>query len=59
MARLKQIGALGYREVESAGYYNHSASDVKQAMSGAGPAPGERALFPRQSQSAAGSNTAV
>jgi len=29
---LKQIGALGYREVESAGYYNHSAAEVKQAL---------------------------
>ncbi|MEO8737509.1 MAG: sugar phosphate isomerase/epimerase [Edaphobacter sp.] len=29
---LKQIGALGYREVESAGYFNHSAAEVKQAM---------------------------
>ena len=33
---LKQIGALGYREVESAGYFNHSAAEVKQAMSNAG-----------------------
>jgi sugar phosphate isomerase/epimerase len=33
---LKQIGSLGFREVESAGYYNHSAADVKQAMSNAG-----------------------
>jgi sugar phosphate isomerase/epimerase len=33
---LKQIGALGYKEVESAGYYNHSADQVKQAMSAAG-----------------------
>ncbi len=33
---LKQIGALGYREVESAGYFNHSAADVKQAMDAAG-----------------------
>ena len=32
---LRQIGALGYREVESAGYFNHSA-DVKQSMSAAG-----------------------
>ena len=34
-ARSKQIGALGFREVESAGYYNHTAAQVKQAMSGA------------------------
>jgi sugar phosphate isomerase/epimerase len=33
---LKQIGAIGFREVESAGYYNHSAAQVKQAMSSAG-----------------------
>lgn len=32
---LKEVGALGYREVESAGYYNHSAAEVKQAMSSA------------------------
>lgn len=32
---LKKIGALGYREVESAGYFNHSAADVKQAMAAA------------------------
>ncbi len=32
---LKQIGALGYREVESAGYNNHSAPDVKQALAAA------------------------
>ncbi|MHB2007272.1 MAG: sugar phosphate isomerase/epimerase family protein [Acidobacteriaceae bacterium] len=33
---LKQVGALGYRQVEAAGFYNHSASDVKQAMKNAG-----------------------
>ena len=33
---LKQIGAIGFREVESAGYYDHSAAAVKQAMSNAG-----------------------
>ena len=33
---LKQLGALGFKEVESAGYYNHSAAQVKQAMSDAG-----------------------
>ena len=33
---LKEIGALGYREVESAGYFNHSAAEVKQAMDNAG-----------------------
>jgi sugar phosphate isomerase/epimerase len=33
---LKQLGEIGFREVESAGYYNHSAEQVKQAMSSAG-----------------------
>ncbi|MGC2160772.1 MAG: sugar phosphate isomerase/epimerase [Silvibacterium sp.] len=33
---LKEVGALGYREVESAGYYNHSAAEVNQAMKNAG-----------------------
>jgi hypothetical protein len=33
---LKQLGAIGFREVEAAGYYNHSAAQVKQAMSNAG-----------------------
>lgn len=33
---LKDIGGLGYRDVESAGYFNHSAADVKQAMKNAG-----------------------
>src|ERR1700722_11048485 len=33
---LKQLGAIGFREVESAGYYNHSAAQVKQAMGNAG-----------------------
>lgn len=33
---LKQIGALGYREVEAAGYFNHPAAEVKQAMDNAG-----------------------
>ena len=33
---LKQIGSIGFREVESAGYYDHSAAQVKQAMSNAG-----------------------
>jgi sugar phosphate isomerase/epimerase len=33
---LKQIGAIGFKEVESAGYYNHTAAQVKQAMSSAG-----------------------
>jgi sugar phosphate isomerase/epimerase len=33
---LKQLGDLGYREVESAGYFNHSAAEVKQAMDAAG-----------------------
>jgi sugar phosphate isomerase/epimerase len=33
---LKQLGSLGFREVESAGYYNHSTAEVKQAMTAAG-----------------------
>ena len=33
---LKQVGAIGFREVESAGYYNHSPAQVKQAMHDAG-----------------------
>src|SRR5260370_27136525 len=32
---LKELSALGYKEVESAGYYKHSASEVKQAMQAA------------------------
>ena len=33
---LKQIGALGYQEVESAGYFGHTVPQVKAAMSAAG-----------------------
>jgi sugar phosphate isomerase/epimerase len=33
---LKQLGALGYREVEAAGFFNHTPSQVKQAMDQAG-----------------------
>lgn len=33
---LKRVAAIGYREVEAAGFYNHSAADVKQMMSDAG-----------------------
>ncbi len=33
---LKQLGGLGFKEVESAGYYKHSAAEVKQAMDAAG-----------------------
>jgi sugar phosphate isomerase/epimerase len=32
---LKQIGALGYQEVETAGYFDHSPEQVKSAMSAA------------------------
>jgi sugar phosphate isomerase/epimerase len=32
---LGEIGALGYREVEAAGYFNHTAAEVKQAMTAA------------------------
>ena len=33
---LKRIAAIGYREVEAAGFYNHSAADVKRMMTDAG-----------------------
>jgi sugar phosphate isomerase/epimerase len=33
---LKQIGALGYQEVETAGYFDRSSEQVKSAMSAAG-----------------------
>ena len=33
---LNQIGALGYQEVETAGYFDHSPEQVKSAMSAAG-----------------------
>jgi sugar phosphate isomerase/epimerase len=33
---LKEIAALGYKEVESAGYFNHTAAEVKKAMADAG-----------------------
>ena len=33
---LRQIGALGYREVEAAGFFGHSPSEVKGAMDRAG-----------------------
>lgn len=33
---LRQVAALGYREVEAAGFYNHSPQAVKQAMAAAG-----------------------
>ena len=33
---LKQIAALGYQEVESAGYFGHTVPQVKAAMSAAG-----------------------
>jgi sugar phosphate isomerase/epimerase len=32
---LRQLGAIGYREVEAAGFFNHAPSEVKQAMDGA------------------------
>ena len=32
---LKQVGAIGYREVEAAGFYDHTAAQVKQAMADA------------------------
>jgi len=33
---LKQIGSLGYKDVEAAGFYEHSPAEVKKAMSDAG-----------------------
>jgi sugar phosphate isomerase/epimerase len=33
---LQTLASLGYREVEAAGYYDHSASDVKAALKNAG-----------------------
>ncbi|HEY2860695.1 MAG TPA: twin-arginine translocation signal domain-containing protein, partial [Terracidiphilus sp.] len=33
---LKTLGSLGYREVEAAGYYDHSAEEVKKALDDAG-----------------------
>lgn len=33
---LKRVAAIGYREVEAAGFYNHSATDVKHMMADAG-----------------------
>jgi len=33
---LKKIAAIGYREVEAAGFFGHSAADVKASMAAAG-----------------------
>ena len=33
---LKQVGALGYTEVEAAGFYDHTPDEVKAAMQAAG-----------------------
>lgn len=33
---LKQIAGLGYGEVEAAGYFGHTAAEVRQALKGAG-----------------------
>lgn len=33
---LRQLSAMGYREVEAAGFYGHSAAEVKRAMANAG-----------------------
>jgi len=33
---LKQLGGLGYKEVEAAGYYNHTPGEVKAGISAAG-----------------------
>src|SRR5271168_4899159 len=36
LGTLKQLGALGYQEVEAAGFYDHPVEDVKAAMQTAG-----------------------
>src|SRR5271170_7657159 len=36
LGTLKQLAALGYQEVEAAGFYDHSADEVKTAMQTAG-----------------------
>ena len=36
LGTLKELTALGYKQVEAAGYYNHSAAEVKQAIADAG-----------------------
>jgi sugar phosphate isomerase/epimerase len=36
LGTLKRVAAIGYREVEAAGFYNHAAADVKTMMSEAG-----------------------
>jgi sugar phosphate isomerase/epimerase len=33
---LKQLGALGYRDAEAAGYFNHSSAEVQSAIAAAG-----------------------
>ncbi len=33
---LKKVGALGFQEIEAAGFYNHTPQQVKDVMSGAG-----------------------
>lgn len=33
---LQQLGVMGYRECEAAGFYNHTPAEVKQAMAQAG-----------------------
>jgi sugar phosphate isomerase/epimerase len=33
---LKELGSMGFKEVESAGYYNHSVTEVRQALADAG-----------------------
>ena len=45
---LKQIGSIGFREVESAGYYNHSAARGEASHEQRRVAPGERALLLRR-----------
>jgi sugar phosphate isomerase/epimerase len=33
---LREVGGIGYKEVEAAGYYDHSVAEVKQVLSDAG-----------------------
>jgi Sugar phosphate isomerases/epimerases len=36
LGTIREIGAIGYKNVELAGYYGHSAKEVKQALADAG-----------------------
>ena len=55
LGTLKQIAALGYKEVEAAGFYDKTPVEVKAAMQEAGLRLCERALsLPRDAVSAGG-----